>query len=147
MFFQNILTNTIISEISFLWRHTLVLYFQVNYLKYTLLDVQDCISSIRTHLKRSQQMGIGTFLILIGHWLGFVILWSKIRRIPTKSGWLDETSERLSQREVKNKMDKEFSWSMHTSLGKCQTHCQDLSYHVQVLAMKYKNTESNFESL
>ena len=26
-FFQNILTNPIISEISFLWRHTLVLYY------------------------------------------------------------------------------------------------------------------------
>ena len=31
LFFQNILTNPIISEISFLWRHTLVLYFQSLY--------------------------------------------------------------------------------------------------------------------
>ena len=29
LFFQNILTNPIISEISFLWRHTLVLYYRV----------------------------------------------------------------------------------------------------------------------
>ena len=28
LFFQNILTNPMISEISFLWRHTLVLYSQ-----------------------------------------------------------------------------------------------------------------------
>ena len=52
-----------IPQISFLWRRTLVLYFQVNYLKYTRMDVQDCISTIRTHLKRSQQIiGIGIFL-------------------------------------------------------------------------------------
>ena len=29
LFFQNILTNPIISEISFLWRHTLVLYWPI----------------------------------------------------------------------------------------------------------------------
>ena len=141
-----------IPQISFLWRRTLVLYFQVNYLKYTRMDVQDCISTIRTHLKRSQQIiGIGIFLVPITHWLGFLFLEAKsgeTQRNP--DGWtvyLDETSERLSQREVKNKMDKEFSWSMHTSLGKCQTHCQDLFHFVQVLATKYKNKESNFESL
>lgn len=94
--------------------------------------------------------------------MGFFLSWSHIgwdswffeaklgesRR--NRDGWtvyLDETSERLSQREVKNKMDKEFSSSIHTSLGKCQNHCHDLSYNVQVLATKYKNKESNFESL
>lgn len=75
------------------------------------MDVQDCISTIRTHLKRSQQiMGIGIFLVPITHWLGFVFLEAKSGETQrNRDGWtvyLDETSERLSQREVKNKMDK-----------------------------------------
>lgn len=78
------------------------------------MDVQNCISTIRTHLKRSQQiMGIGIFLVPITHWLGFVFLETKSGETQrNRDGWtvyLDETSERLSQREVKNKMDKEFS--------------------------------------
>ena len=43
LFFQNILTNPIISEISFLWRHILVLYgnFFIVFLNNSINDIEN----------------------------------------------------------------------------------------------------------
>ena len=50
LFFQNILTNPIISEISFLWRHTLVLYREMvrTRKEHMIIRNRGSVASVRT---------------------------------------------------------------------------------------------------